>query len=154
MVVSSREEHEPDQLSRRKDITLCASIVPYSAETIKPPFVLQLACGLVTKPFSFVDRRCNLDIGISYKQCRNSSLLETSVDLINRHAHLTLRTPPTKARLHGLICFRKDYWHTPHSKLTTALGLSVILSNSDRSTDLRHGLVRAERVRSHFLPRL
>ena len=33
--MSSREEHVPDHLSRRKDITLFASIVPYSAETIK-----------------------------------------------------------------------------------------------------------------------
>jgi hypothetical protein len=35
VVVSSREAHVPDHLSRRKDITLFAPIVPHCAETIK-----------------------------------------------------------------------------------------------------------------------
>ena len=35
MAVSSREEHVPDYLSRRKDIILFAPIVPHFAETLK-----------------------------------------------------------------------------------------------------------------------
>ena len=34
MAVSSREEHVPDYLSRRKDIILFAPIVPHFAETL------------------------------------------------------------------------------------------------------------------------
>ena len=62
VVVSSEEEHVPDHLSCRKDITLFASIVPLSAET--PKLRLDSSSTMAMTNFEAVIRTSGIPTGM------------------------------------------------------------------------------------------